>query len=857
MIGQTISHYRILEKLGGGGMGVVYKAEDTKLKRTVALKFLPPVFSFDQEAKKRFINEAQTASSLQHHNICNIHDIDETKDGQIFICMDCYEGETLKKKIERGQIKTDEAIGLIVQVATGLQKAHEKGIVHRDIKPANIFITNDGVVKILDFGLAKFSGQTMMTKMGETVGTIAYMSPEQTRGELVDQRTDIWSLGVVLYEMLTRDLPFKGDYDSAMIYSILNEEPKHLTDLRTDVPKEFQQIIDRCLSKNSSERYHNIDELLRGLRRLQGERSNILISAFNQMTQGWIKKKHFALIVVSLIVIAVLIFVFILPSSSKMPRFNPDAKIHSVPLPLKDVSYCTLSADGNWIAFGGADERGKWDVYFMNSSGGEIRRVTQDSSDNVNVTHISRDGSWILYARSNLGKSEIAIVPTLGGSTKFVCEGGDPRFDEVNQRVLFIGKSFDVWSVKLDGTDNRIVYKDSSLLNRGFSFGTTVSFTPSPDGGSIAWIKTNLDYSQNIIDYDLIGNKETNFPFGKGQIGDVFWSHNNFIIFSQYTKNSCNYDLYIGVPDGVESLQLTQSSTINELYGVLSEDGKKLLYYQTQRSGNIKVLNLETAEIKTITSDDRNRQDARLSPDNRFVSYIPGRYGAEIINRSGEQLIKNFASDERILQMLWSPNGKWIAYSSRSEIIGGKDKICVVSPNNTSNVKVIAEMENCYELQWLSPDTLTWFANGKNWVSSIENPSPQQSYDYYSFIYTIQNGKYILYRNYGKGWQGWWIDAKPTSFNIRGRGTEKKILGNVDLAIAPDGEFLLYISPEGELIKVLLPDGKEEVLPFKIPKGSNENYPTLSISQDGKSVVFIESVSNSKLILWEDPFIWD
>ena len=258
MLGQTISHYKILEKLGGGGMGVVYKAEDTKLKRTVALKFLPPVFSFDQEAKKRFINEAQAASSLQHNNICNIHDIDETKDGQIFICMDCYEGETLKNKIERGQIKTEEAIDIIVQVATGLQKAHEKGIIHRDIKPANIFITNDGVVKILDFGLAKLSGQTMITKMGETVGTIAYMSPEQTRGELVDQRTDIWSLGVVLYEMLTGQLPFKGDYEQAVIYSILNKELKDLS----SVSKEFQGILTKCLSKNPSDRYQNISELL-------------------------------------------------------------------------------------------------------------------------------------------------------------------------------------------------------------------------------------------------------------------------------------------------------------------------------------------------------------------------------------------------------------------------------------------------------------------------------------------------------------------------------------------------------------------------------------------------------------------
>lgn len=316
MVGQTISHYKVIEKLGGGGMGVVYKAEDTKLKRTVALKFLPPVFSFDQEAKKRFINEAQAASSLQHNNICNIHDIDETKDGQIFICMDCYEGETLKKKIERGQIKTDEAIDIIVQVATGLKKAHEKGIIHRDIKPANIFITNEGVVKILDFGLAKLSGQTMITKMGETVGTIAYMSPEQTRGELVDNRTDIWSLGVVLYEMLTRNLPFKGDYDSAMIYSILNEEPKQLT----EVSRELQHILAKCFSKNPSERYQNIDELFNDLKKQK------LIEGLGTTTRTIVRKKKSRKIFYSIsgiIILAALIIVswmFFKPSPDKSEK---------------------------------------------------------------------------------------------------------------------------------------------------------------------------------------------------------------------------------------------------------------------------------------------------------------------------------------------------------------------------------------------------------------------------------------------------------------------------------------------------------------------------------------------------------
>ncbi len=266
MIGKIISHYKILEKLGGGGMGVVYKAEDTKLKRTVALKFLPPSFSLDDDAKQRFIHEAQAVSSLDHNNICVVHEIDETDDGQIFISMNCYDGETLKKKIECGPLKIDEAIDIIIQNANGLQKAHEKGIVHRDIKPANIYITNDGIVKILDFGLAKVTGQTKLTQMGSTAGTVAYMSPEQTRGEQVDHRTDIWSLGVVLYEMVAGERPFKGDYEQAVIYSILNEEPQEISSLRSDVPKGVVSVIGKALQKDCKYRYQTMKEFIADLK---------------------------------------------------------------------------------------------------------------------------------------------------------------------------------------------------------------------------------------------------------------------------------------------------------------------------------------------------------------------------------------------------------------------------------------------------------------------------------------------------------------------------------------------------------------------------------------------------------------
>lgn len=277
MIGKTISHYKILEKLGGGGMGVVYKAEDTKLHRTVALKFLPSELTRDDEAKNRFIQEAQAASSLDHNNVCVVHEIDETDDGQIFISMNCYNGETLKKKIERGPIKTDEAIDIAVQIANGLKKAHEQKIIHRDIKPANIFITNDGIVKILDFGLAKLSGQTMMTKMGSTLGTVSYMSPEQARGEIVDHRTDIWSLGIVLYEMLTGLSPFKGDYEQAILYSILSEQPSPITSLRTGIPIEFERIVFKAMAKKPEERFQHIDEMIVDLKKLLKDSESIII----------------------------------------------------------------------------------------------------------------------------------------------------------------------------------------------------------------------------------------------------------------------------------------------------------------------------------------------------------------------------------------------------------------------------------------------------------------------------------------------------------------------------------------------------------------------------------------------------
>jgi len=270
MIGRAISHYKILEKLGEGGMGVVYKAEDTKLKRTVALKFLPFELTRDPEAKERFIHEARAASALNHPNICVIHEIDEVEN-QSFIAMELIEGQTLKDRTSSRPLKLDEAIDVAIQVLEGLREAHEKGIVHRDINSANIMITSRGQVKIMDFGLAKQAGLAGVTKLGTSVGTIAYMSPEQARGEAVDQRTDIWSLGVVLYEMISGQLPFAGEFDQVVIYSILNQEARPIVSHDQVVTAGVKEIVRRALAKGPDDRYQCAADMLADLKLFKGK----------------------------------------------------------------------------------------------------------------------------------------------------------------------------------------------------------------------------------------------------------------------------------------------------------------------------------------------------------------------------------------------------------------------------------------------------------------------------------------------------------------------------------------------------------------------------------------------------------
>ncbi len=428
LTGKKILHYKIIEKSGGGGMGVVYKAKDEKLDRVVALKFLPPQLLSDEDAEKRFMTEAKSASSLDHTNICTIYDINKTEDGQLFIAMAYYEGETLKKKINRGSLPVEEAINFAVQIAAGLERAHSGGIIHRDIKPANIMITNFGEVKIVDFGLAKSKTSAGITKFGSTVGTAAYMSPEQTRGEVIDQKTDIWALGVIIYEMITGTSAFKGEYEQAIIYSILNDE---LPDIN-GIPDELNRVIKKATAKNPDDRYNSISEMYSDLLVLKGDsgshsgRSQVISKPKSRNSnRKWIWPAA------SVIVVLLIAAWFYFNKTSPENTTSQNTRKMIVVLPFENLG----SKDEGYFADGVTEE------------------ITSKLASIGNIGVISRNTAEKL-AKSNKGTAEIGkelgVDYILSGTIRWAKEGDKKSKVRITPQLTRVSDNTITWSDSYD-----------------------------------------------------------------------------------------------------------------------------------------------------------------------------------------------------------------------------------------------------------------------------------------------------------------------------------------------------------------------------------------------------------------------
>ena len=444
MIGQTISHYKILEKLGEGGMGVVYKAEDTTLKRTVALKFLPQQVSSSETDKARFLLEAQAAAALNHPNICTIHSIEEF-DGQTFLAMEFVDGQTLREK--RGTINLGKAIEVGIQVAEGLAIAHEKGIVHRDIKPENIMVRKDGIVQIMDFGLAKLraSRASRLTKEGSTIGTAGYMSPEQVQGQETDHRSDIFSLGVLLYELFAGELPFKGVHETALMYEIVNVDPAPMRTIKQEIDPELDRIVLECLQKEPDERYNSVKDIAKDLKRFKRESSRQRVSRITAArpaltalrTTGMeeipepsapaVSRREFIAWTAAVLFLGALIFLLIRPSA---PSPVPKALIRSsiiTPESLFIQSFGSgpgspvISPDGRTIAFSGVTQDGTKRIYVRSLDDTETRALP--GTEGGTEPFWSPDGKTVGFFE--VGKMK--MIDLVGGSPTTIANVPSPR----------------------------------------------------------------------------------------------------------------------------------------------------------------------------------------------------------------------------------------------------------------------------------------------------------------------------------------------------------------------------------------------------------------------------------------------
>jgi WD40 repeat protein/predicted Ser/Thr protein kinase len=445
IVGQTISHYRVVGPLGSGGMGVVYKAEDLKLGRAVALKFLPPDVSQDPQALSRFQREAKAASALNHPNICTICEIDEAA-GQAFIAMEFLEGQTLRQMIAGKPLPTDKVLDLGTQIADALDAAHARGIIHRDIKSANIFVNARGQAKVLDFGLAKFSaprgGHTMtaptvdseqhLTSPGTAMGTVAYMSPEQVRGEELDSRTDLFSFGAVLYEMCTGTLPFRGDTSALIFHAILERAPTAPVRLNPDVPAEVERIITKALEKDRNLRYQFAAELRADLRRLQRatESGRILETGRTDTVQAASSRKPKRLLLWAEVCILFLAAIGWIARDRFVLHPEPFQRMEITQVTRSGkVVLSALSPDGKYVAYvrSAASPGGWWSVdtdeslWIRQVAGGDVQVIAPSGVHYGGLT-FSRDGDYLYLVRTG-ANSRLGILykmPTLGGTLQKV-----------------------------------------------------------------------------------------------------------------------------------------------------------------------------------------------------------------------------------------------------------------------------------------------------------------------------------------------------------------------------------------------------------------------------------------------------